>query len=553
MDLEQGFESGREKVMASVPSSAAAGLFGLFSVDLEFRFNQENNPNARILLTSIRRAGYTLETAIGDLVDNCLDARAETIVINLDRNENEWIVSVADSGIGMDRVILDQMLRLGSDTEHDLATDLGAFGLGSTTASLSLGKRQHVVTTTGGESFLSGATDLDATIKAGNFVKHLDMAQPSEVELFKDAFTRWNLAIPDTGTLVQISKCDNIGRMVLKPALEAVKKYISTTYRYFIDAGKKFYINGELVSAHDPLMRNNPETQILLEDTFDYVFPKSHPRAGDRETIGCILVNMPDFGGIEENKQRGLTSDNSGFYVLRNRRQIVAATSLGLYTRHPEFNRFRGELLFPATMDQDLGVSFLKSAWDVKPSQSLRDRLEQEVMPYARQARSLYKKSKKLVDDDISHEEAQKLIRQRAAFLRKPKTQIEKRASPTTLINESTDQKPVTGQTRSPFQKVQAGIADLVDFKVKELGATAPFYEASLEGRRVIVTYNKNHPFYERFLIENRDNRSLTNALDYLMYSLATAELLARDEDTYRFIERMREDVSFNLRQLLTT
>ena len=62
---------------------------------------------------------------------------------------------------------------------------------------------------------------------------------------------------------------------------------------------------------------------------------------------------------------------------------------------------------------------------------------------------------------------------------------------------------------------------------MRDLGPTAPFYDASLIGRKVLVTYNGQHPFYERFVLENRDNRSVISAVDFLVYSLATAELRA--------------------------
>jgi hypothetical protein len=96
-------------------------------------------------------------------------------------------------------------------------------------------------------------------------------------------------------------------------------------------------------------------------------------------------------------------------------------------------------------------------------------------------------------------------------------------------------------------------LADIATFDVKDLGPTAPFFEASLVGRKVVVHYNGQHPFYQRFVLENRENRAVVTGIDYLVYSMATAELRAADDDTYQFISRMREDYSFNLRQLLTT
>lgn len=526
----------------------------LFDSIVKFDFSADNKPNADILLPSLRQSGYTLETAIGDLVDNPLDAGADTIVISLDVNDKDWAVSVADNGSGMDWNTLDQMMRLGSRTNHDLETDLGAFGLGSTTASLSLGRRQYVLTRVMEGKLLSAATDLDEIIKSRQFGKHLSEANQMELELFCQTFLRWNLEVPITGTIVTISKCDKIERQRLPDAIKSIKKYIGETFRHFIWAGKKFLVNGEVVDAIDPLERNNPQTHILIEDTIDYTYPAGHKRSGEIEKIGVILIQLPDYG-IERNKDLGYNQNNQGFYIMRNRREIVPHTMLKLdkLTKHPGLNLFRGEIFFPATMDIDLGVSFLKSSWDIKPTQSLKDKISQFIAPYARQARRSYNKSISYSDQQISSEEAVKVIKQRSAFLRKPQTIIEKREEKQNELNvEKTDSN--SDRSREPrFPKIQKAGADLAVFEVKDLGLSSPFFEANLEGKKIVITYNGQHPFYNRFMLENRNNLSIINGIHYLVYSMASAELMSFDEDEAKFISTLRENYSFNLRQLLTT
>lgn len=53
-------------------------------------------------------------------------------------------------------------------------------------------------------------------------------------------------------------------------------------------------------------------------------------------------------------------------------------------------------------------------------------------------------------------------------------------------------------------------------------------------------------------ILDNRDNRGQIATIDYLVWSLVAAELRNVDEEHARFAERMREDASFNLRQLPT-
>lgn len=521
---------------------------------VEFSFTQDNNPNPDVLLPSLRYSGYTLETAVGDLVDNPLDKNASTVLITIDKEDDEWTVSVADDGVGMDFETLDQMMRLGSRAEHDLSSDLGAFGLGSTTASLALGTLQHVITVSESWQYLSAATDLEQTIMAGKFVKHLDIAKDAEVQLFADTFKRWGLPVPPTGTVVRVTKCDRIGRKSLEPAVKSVKSYVSSTYRHFIWAGIRFIVNGDTVDAHDPLERNAPGTHILLDEQFPYTYPSGHPKAGQTEMIGAILVQLQDWGGVEANREHGYTISSSGFYIMRNRREIVPHETLNLYARHNALNRFRGELLFPATMDADLGVKFIKSAWDVKPTQSLHDCLQQIASPYVRQARRDYNRSLTNSGEQVSHEEAAKVIRQRAPFLRRPETVIEKRAPRVQEGTERPEGETPKTRGRDPQEpRTQKALASIAEFRVRDLGPTAPIYEADLDKQKVIVTYNGQHPFYTRYILENRDNPAALTAIDYFVYSLATAEIRTSDDDTAKFIERIREDASFNLRQLLTT
>lgn len=56
----------------------------------------------------------------------------------------------------------------------------------------------------------------------------------------------------------------------------------------------------------------------------------------------------------------------------------------------------------------------------------------------------------------------------------------------------------------------------------------APFYEGSLEGRKVVVTYSAAHPAYQRLIMDNRDNRGQIAAMDFLVWSLVSAELRKR-------------------------
>jgi hypothetical protein len=205
----------------------------------------------------------------------------------------------------------------------------------------------------------------------------------------------------------------------------------------------------------------------------------------------------------------------------------------------------------PASMDTQLGVTFLKSSVDIKPTQGLRDKIEQLTAPYRRQSRKMKLKSRKDAPEQVPHDEAAKQIKSRSPFLRKPKAEIEKRG-PRKKADGKDKKDNKSEKSRSPRDRTQNALADQATFEAKALGATAPFYEGALIGRHIHITYNSDHPGYQRLILDNRDNRGQITGVDFLVWSLVSAELRNYDDNSARFMEAMREDASFNLRQLLT-
>jgi Histidine kinase-, DNA gyrase B-, and HSP90-like ATPase len=521
----------------------------------QFEFGSDNEPNAEVLLESLRSAGYSLAAAVGDFVDNSIDAEASTIIVNvgIDKATDMWIVEIADDGFGMPEPVLDQMMRLGSRGMHDLDRDLGAFGLGSDTAALGIGQNKHVITCHSAGNALSSMWDLGVIQQERRFVKHLGEATNDELTLYRAAFAAGKVDAPEIGTLVRITRCDRVGWKYLKPAIDSMRRYISQTYRRFIEPNGALTIvlNGDEVRPSDPLMRENPNTLVMFNEPVEFVVTQPD---GSKftEMLSICAVHLPDMGGEEANEDAKITISNEGLYIQRNGREILSADTLGLFTRHSEYSRFRAEINVPGTLDAELGVSFLKSTGNLELSQSLREKVKQIVVPYLNQSRRLYKKSTPKAKDNVQHEGAEQHIKARSAFLRKPEAEIEKRKARTSKDDDSErDQKDST-RTRSPRENAQKALADEAIFTAAHRGPHAPFYEGDLDGRKVMVTYNADHPAYERLILENRDNLGQVAAIDYLVWSLVAAELRNVDKKHWEFVERMRIDASFNLRQLLS-
>ncbi|WP_067885342.1 ATP-binding protein [Nocardia vaccinii] len=119
-------------------------------------------------------AHHTFESAIADLVDNCLDAEATRISIRLLTKDDRLVqVEVVDNGKGMDGAAADKAMTLGLQREYS-DNDLGHFGVGLKAASFS---RSDVLTVW---SSKRGAVPVGRRIRKADFSKDFSCERLSE-------------------------------------------------------------------------------------------------------------------------------------------------------------------------------------------------------------------------------------------------------------------------------------------------------------------------------------------------------------------------------------
>lgn len=111
-------------------------------------------PHAAALIEGLRDIGYSLETAISDIIDNSITAGAHRIEIVTETYSDEPYIAIIDDGVGMTEQELVSAMRPGS--RNPLATrdepDLGRFGLGLKSASFSQCRRLTVVSRKTGQA-----------------------------------------------------------------------------------------------------------------------------------------------------------------------------------------------------------------------------------------------------------------------------------------------------------------------------------------------------------------------------------------------------------------
>ncbi len=103
-------------------------------------------PFAPSLSESMRAIGYSLESAVADLIDNSIAAQSRRVSIRFSP-EGEPYVAILDDGEGLSEDELTRAMQHGSKNPNESrsASDLGRFGLGLKTASLSQCRQLTVI------------------------------------------------------------------------------------------------------------------------------------------------------------------------------------------------------------------------------------------------------------------------------------------------------------------------------------------------------------------------------------------------------------------------
>jgi hypothetical protein len=233
----------------------------------------------------------------------------------------------------------------------------------------------------------------------------------------------------------------------------------------------------------------------------------------------------------------------------------VDAHTLELFSKHNDFNRFRGEIHFTGTLDKYMGVNFTKR--DVALHQSLYDQLSQYLTGQLKTIRSRVRKAQQAeTPQDVSdvHKSVEQEIQRKSKLLMTPKAPKEKREQGEKKRNGGKEKPEDPNYVREPREKQQhGGFAANCRFETASMGESGSIYEAEQQGRTVIVRWNSDHPFYKRFVLENVQDKKIVAASDFLIYSLACAELMwFTNDETVELIHNLKSVMSANMRTLLS-
>lgn len=336
----------------------------------------EHPPHAPSLMESTRAIGYSVEAAISDIIDNSISAHAQNVHVNYFPNHPQGAyICILDDGDGMSAEILHEAMRYGSCNPDDERTkdDLGRYGLGLKTASLSQCRKLTVLSKQSGK-ICGRCWDLDY-IRCTNAWTLLELDPEDMISLPEYE----KLSKSDHGTLVIWQNLDKLligesdPKNALGKKLTQVREHLALVFHRYLTGEpslKKIVLmmNNRSVEAHDPFLTGK-STQLMDDEIIHvrgekivvrpYILPHSSKLSNDE---------MKTVGGKD-----GLRKEQ-GFYVYRNKRLIIWGTWFKLMRKGELSKLARVQVDIPNSLDDLWTLDVKKST--ATPPEDVRKSLQ---------------------------------------------------------------------------------------------------------------------------------------------------------------------------------
>lgn len=400
----------------------------------------KNPPVASALMTTARSFGnYDLASALADLIDNSIDAKASRISINFFPSKTGLTVRIRDDGEGMtDEALISAMRPASSNPEHERRkSDLGRFGWGLKSASLSQA-RILTVATWRNKTVCCASWDLDNL--GDDWEMTFSEGKEAEDQLAEAIATK-------SGTEVIWRNCDRILEVhdleystdLLNSKISHAQKQLSLVFHRYLKGKPEekivsISIQGNELRPTDPFMSNHPATQCFDEEPYS---------VSGSESIYVRPYVIPHYSKLTVEEKDKLGGDeglikNQGFYIYRNRRLIIYGTWFRIVP-HGELSQLLRIRIDLPNNAQDIEWKITLDKSDAQLPSRLRPALKTIIEKFKKQ--SVLVNRKKGVPTDLRRSE---LVWKRVIHHGKVKYEINRQhpliASISNSYQKSTDQ-----------------------------------------------------------------------------------------------------------------
>jgi hypothetical protein len=512
---------------------------------------------AQAFVRSIRDLGYrNAATALDELIDNALEAGGANIHVafgfGAKSDAKPDCLAVLDDGFGMVPGMVGASAQWGGTDREGSRNLFGRFGYGLPSASVSQGRRFSVLSRTGAGDFYGVTLDVD-DICDGKHSKGsrvvLPQAAPVEVPewvaTYADKYFPSGLAA--VRTIVVWEKLDRVTWKTTMALETNLLQHFGLVYRGFLRQSS-LMVNGKAVEPIDPLFItpgyrfydvDDDRSEALPPLKFDVMDDK-----GKRQgTVSLRISYMPPgyFSkdktkkavGKNANPRFAIRKDNNGFIICRNGRQIDVVGKSRLTTFVNNDRNIGLELDFPASLDEEFGVTTAKQ--QITVSDRIWDHLQQAgFLRVMEQLRKRFKEEER--DMAVGQEESPDQPRPSEAVMEEVEELVRRR--PQTVDDEEEakenlerEVERIARENNLPEEVVREAKEDEAEsrpFKVeRERSTDAPFYRVEQRGGQFVLILNNTHRFFTDVysVAEGIEGARLRASLELLLFVLGQCEL----------------------------
>jgi len=367
--------------------------------------------NPSVMVQSLKSIGYKFQDALCDIIDNSIKAKSDNIWIECLPDQST--ITIRDDGYGMsyDKLVEAINVYVIDPRTPRSEDDLGKFGLGLKTASLSQCKKFTVVSKSFDSSDSSAIIFDEEFIDNGQY-KMLPVLRtdPSKVKHFDK--------IGNQGTVVlwenlQISGLDemNSSSEIYTEILNNAKHYIDLVFHRYLEGIEtnkvKIYWNNYLIEPFNPFFPEKSQTQepniyhidngkkiksiMTLEG---FTLPAESQLSND-------LWNY--YSGPYHDLEKEDYMANQGFYVYRQKRLIAFGVKVhnwfGLQKPSIKFQLSRVKIDINNDLDSEWNIEWKKS--ELWPNSKIIPYLKRMLNPVTESSVTNHRKrGEKLLDSD---------------------------------------------------------------------------------------------------------------------------------------------------------
>ena len=326
-------------------------------------------------LEATRDSGYrNTAMAIAEMVDNAIQAEAETVEISVSETQREQHplnISISDDGHGMDPTDLGRALSFGGSSRFNDRLSLGRYGMGLPNASLSQARRVDVFSWRDGKAhhcYLDLDEVAEERCQTLPAVVPIDSPPPLQGR--------------DPGTHVELSRCDRLEYKRASTIASKLGAELGRIFRQYIATGTSIWVNGELVEPVDHLFQSTPTGATQFGETL--IYELSGPSG-----FGVVEVRFTELPVLlwhrlaeAEKRRLGITGAPLVSVVRAGREVDRGWFLMGKKRRENYDDWWRCEIRFDPTLDELFGITHTKQ--QISPSPELRVAIEPDLESVAR-------------------------------------------------------------------------------------------------------------------------------------------------------------------------